>query len=59
MTEGVQVDLFSSGLGPGVDRGAEEGQYPFQDMEHFLRGVTECDRAIAAGHLVPVCRWSM
>eukprot|EP00966_Prymnesium_polylepis_P287660 6644477-Prymnesium_polylepis.1 len=23
-------------------------------MEHFIRGVTECDRAIAAGHLVPV-----
>ena len=54
MTDGVQVDLFSSGLGPTADRGAEEGQYPFQDMEHFVRGVSECDRAIAAGHLVPV-----
>ena len=55
MVRGVQIEAFQSGLGGDTPGSTEEaGQYPFADLEHFVRGVSECDRAIAAGHLVPV-----
>ena len=59
MTRGVEIETFSSGLPPSSTAGelagaGETGQYAWADLEHFVHGVAECDRAIAAGHLVPV-----
>ena len=32
----------------------EPGQYAYPDAEHFMQGVSECDRALLVGHLEPV-----
>ena len=59
MTRGVTIETYESGLPQAAQTGAaaavdEVGQYAWADLEHFVHGVAECDRAIAAGHLVPV-----
>ena len=60
MLEGVSIeaaDIAFGQLGPGEKEASampEDGQYAFADAEHFVRGCSECDRAILVGHLEPV-----
>jgi len=47
MTEGVVIDT----VGDDEIWSQEIGQYAFKDVEHFVMGSQECDRALLAGHL--------
>ena len=47
MTEGVKVEA----VGDDELWAQEITQYRFKDGEHFIRGASECDRALLAGHL--------